>query len=178
MRIEVDKLDKAGQPFAHAYAPGELTLDDERARLTEGPEIKGRASRDREQVRLRGQLKAAVEVACDRCLQAVTVPVEADFDVAYLPADTQPASEATGLQAEELSFSVYEGEAIDTDELAREQILLALPVRQLCREECRGLCPTCGADLNAQTCSCRTEETDPRWDALKSFKNNNVTGDK
>ena len=170
MRIEVDKLEKAGQPFAYIYAPGELALEDERALLTEGPELSGRASRDREQVRLRGRIKAAVEVACDRCLQAVAVPVEADFDVTYLPADAPAANEATGLQAEELSFSVYAGEAIDLDELAREQILLALPVRQLCREECRGLCPTCGADLNTQTCACRPEEIDPRWDALKALK--------
>ena len=171
MRIEVDKLERGGKPFAHVYAPGELTLDDERAQLTDEVEIKGRASREHEQVRLRGQVKAEVEVLCDRCLRAVKVPVEADFDVTYLPAVVPAPSEATGLQAEELSFSVYEGEAIDADELAREQILLALPVRQLCREECRGLCPTCGADLNTQeTCSCHTEETDPRWDALKSLK--------
>ncbi len=170
MRIEVDKLERAGKPFAHRYAPGELTLDDERAHLIEGAEISGRASRDRDQVRLQGQVKAEVEVACDRCLQSVAVPVGTDFDVTYLPADALASNEATGLQTEEMGFSVYEGEAIDIDELAREQILLALPVRQLCREECRGLCPTCGTDLNAQTCACQTEETDPRWDALKSLK--------
>jgi len=62
--------------------------------------------------------------------------------------------------------AAYEGDAVDLDELVREQILLALPSRRLCREECKGLCPTCGADLNAGRCACEQREVDPRWSAL------------
>ncbi len=58
------------------------------------------------------------------------------------------------------------GEHVDLDDLVREQILLALPTRQLCRDDCKGLCPTCGANLNQTTCDCSAEEIDPRFAAL------------
>ena len=177
MRIEVDKLKEAGTPFAARYAPDELQLEDELTRLTSEAKVEGRASKRREQVRLEGKINASVEVRCDRCLAPVVVPVNADFDVAYIPAELDETErEATELQEDELIFAVYEGDSIDIDELAREQLLLALPLRQLCREDCKGLCPTCGADLNSQTCDCEQQEIDPRWAALAALKKT-VTSD-
>lgn len=171
MRIEVDKLKEAGTPFAHVYAPDELELEDELLRVASEAKVEGRASKRREQVRLNGRVDAAVEVRCDRCLAPVVVPVNADFDVTYIPAEAaETESEATELQADDLSFAVYEGVSLDIDELAREQLLLALPARQLCREDCKGLCPTCGADLNTQPCRCEQQEIDPRWAALAALK--------
>ena len=69
-----------------------------------------------------------------------------------------------------MGLAAFEGDSIDLDELVREQILLALPTRHLCREDCKGLCQKCGADLNAGDCSCEQGETDPRWAALADFK--------
>jgi len=171
MRIEVDKLKEAGTPFAARYAPDELPLEDELTRLTSEAKVEGRASKIREQVRMRGKIKASVEVRCDRCLAPVVVAVDADFDVAYIPAEAEDTErEVTELQPDELIFATYEGDSLDIDELAREQLLLALPLRQLCREDCKGLCPTCGADLNSQTCNCEQQDTDPRWAALAALK--------
>lgn len=171
MRIEVDKLKEAGTPFAARFAPDELQLEDELTRLTSDATVEGRASKIREQVRMQGTINASVEVRCDRCLAPVIVPVNADFDVAYIPAeDAETDREATELQADELIFATYEGDSLDIEELAREQLLLALPLRQLCREDCKGLCPTCGADLNAQECECEQQEIDPRWAALAALK--------
>jgi uncharacterized protein len=172
MRIEADKLKEASTPFAHVYAPAELPLEDELMRLATDAKIEGRASKRLEQVRLQGHVNAAIEVRCDRCLAPVVVPVNADFDVAYIPAELEEATpEPTELQEDDLNFAVYEGGELDIDELAREQLLLALPARQLCREDCKGLCPTCGADLNTQTCHCEQQEIDPRWAALAALKN-------
>lgn len=170
MRIEVDRLNEAGETFARTYAPEELQLEAE-TRLVSAANVSGRASKKREQVRLRGKLTASVEVACDRCVAPVIVPVDADFDVTYIPVEadiTEP--EATELQEDDLSFAVYEGGHVDLDELMREQVLLALPTRQLCREDCKGLCPNCGADLNAQSCRCEQPQIDPRWAALATLK--------
>ncbi len=80
------------------------------------------------------------------------------------------ADENVELQKDDLIRSVYEGDAVDLDELVREQILLALPTRTLCREECKGLCPECGANLNAGECDCAQKEIDPRWAALADLK--------
>jgi uncharacterized protein len=171
MRIEADKLKEASTPFAHVYAPDELPLEDELTRLASEAKLEGRASKRHEQIRLQGTIKASVEVACARCLAPVVVPVDANFDVAYVPAEIEEAApEATELQADDLNFAVYEGDELDLDELAREQLLLALPARQLCREDCKGLCPTCGADLNTQECGCEQQEIDPRWAALAALK--------
>jgi len=171
MRIEADKLKEASAPFASVYAPDELPLEDELMRLASEAKVDGRASKKREQIRLQGTINASVEVACDRCAASVIVPVNADFDVTYVPAESQEVEpEATELQEEELSFATYEGDYLDIDELAREQLLLALPTRQLCREDCQGLCPACGADLNTRTCQCEQQEIDPRWAALAEVK--------
>src|SRR5919112_562701 len=79
-------------------------------------------------------------------------------------------AENVELQAEDLILSAYEGDAVDLDEIVREQTLLALPSRHLCREDCKGLCQKCGANLNENQCSCEQGETDPRWAALADLK--------
>lgn len=171
MRIEVDKLEKSGNSFAHVYEPEEILLDEEHARLTAPPEVSGRASRSRNEVRLRGKITARAEVDCDRCLKSVEVPVETEFDVTYVPAEDYRSSEAAELQEEDLSLSVFDGENIDVDDLVREQILLALPSRALCGEACLGICPVCGSDQNTNPCDCQTKEIDPRWAGLEKLVN-------
>ena len=169
MRIELDRLQETGDRFAHRYEPEELVLDEEHARLTGSPEVEGSVRRSGHEVRLRGKITARAEVDCDRCLKSVTVPVETEFDVTYVPEEDYRESEAAELQEEDLSLSVFDGETIDVDELVREQLLLALPSRALCTEECKGLCPTCGTDRNAAACDCETKEVDPRWAGLKAM---------
>jgi uncharacterized protein len=175
MRIELDRLEKTGNRFAHLYEPGEIVVDEEHMRLTQPPEVNGRVSRSGHEVRLKGKIIARADVDCDRCLKTVSVPVETDFDVKYVPEADYAAAEglAAELQEEDLSLSVFDGETIDVDELVREQVLLALPGRALCSEECKGLCPTCGADRNTNPCDCESKEIDPRWAGLLKA----VTGD-
>ena len=69
----------------------------------------------------------------------------------------------------EMSVSVFDGQAIDVDEMVKEQILLAVPTRMLCREDCKGICPECGTDLNVGECKCVKDDIDPRWAALKNL---------
>src|SRR5689334_2219675 len=167
MRIELDKLEQVGNRFAHVYDPEEIVLDEEHARLTSPPEVSGRVSRSGQEVRLRGTINTVAEVDCDRCLKSVSVPVETQFDVTYTPVEDYRAGDAAELKEEDLGLSVFDGETIDIDELVREQVLLALPARALCGEECKGLCPVCGADRNVNPCDCQSKEIDPRWAALK-----------
>ena len=171
MRIAVEALTEAGEPFAHAYAPGELDLEDEHVRLQDETVVKGRASRRDEQVEVSGQINGKLEADCDLCLAPVLIPVEVEFTVSYIPkALIVEPSEDREIPADDPDFSVYEGDAIDVDELVREQLLLAQPSRFRCSEDCKGLCPHCGADLNRETCACGANEIDPRWAALAGLK--------
>lgn len=171
MQIKVEKLTEKGEPFARVYAPDELPLEDEYARLVSDVRVEGRASRKGEEVRVAGSIDTSVELRCDRCLSPIPFPIKLDF-AANLVAATNSfsAGEAIELQSEDLERSFYDGESVDLDDLVREQVLLALPARQLCRDDCKGLCPVCGLDLNAQSCDCPGQELDPRWSALKEIK--------
>jgi uncharacterized protein len=103
-------------------------------------------------------------------LKKVSIPIEIPFDLFYAPAD--PGAGQTGereLHERDLDFAVFENEQIDLDELVLEQLELSLPSRVLCSEECRGLCPQCGADLNVEQCNCKPQ-IDPRWQALADLK--------
>jgi uncharacterized protein len=171
MRIEVENLSPTARPFAHAYRPEEVDLEEEGARLVADAAVEGNATRKGEQVRLRGTISTEVELLCDRCLAPQRAPLAVEFDTSFIPQEVEAVkADNVELQAEDLILSAYEGDAVDLDELVREQILLALPSRHLCREGCKGLCQECGANLNENQCSCEQGETDPRWAALADLK--------
>lgn len=171
MRIEIDRLGERGEKFAYEYAPEGLSLDGETLRLAAPAEVEGRAGLRGREVSLEGRLRARVEARCDRCLRPVTSAVEVEFAERFVPPGDEANAAERELQPDDLAFSVYQDGAVDLDELVREQILLALPTRLLCEEDCRGLCPKCGADLNAGACACEQGEVDPRWAALAKLKN-------
>src|SRR5215216_1693458 len=172
MRIEVENLTATARPFAHTYRPEEVELEEEGARLVSEAKVEGSATRKGEQVRLRGTIRTEAELLCDRCLAPERAPLAVEFDTSFIPQEVEAVkAENVELQAEDLILSAYEGDAVDLDELVREQILLGLPSRHLCREDCKGLCQRCGADLNAGQCSCEQGEADPRWAALADLKN-------
>lgn len=171
MRIEVESLTGAGRAFAFTYEEEQLSLDDDDARLKGRAEVRGTASRKDDEVRLRGEIRADVEVGCDRCLSRFSSPLTVEFDATFVSqAEVVRRPDNFELLPKDLALASYDGEAIDIDEFVREQILLALPSRTLCRDDCKGLCPHCGADLNAERCSCEKGEIDPRWGALAEWK--------
>jgi uncharacterized protein len=107
---------------------------------------------------------------CDRCTDDYVAPVEVSFTVVYA------WNESDNGTAEDDNFYVLaKGQnVIDLSEPVREYLLLAVPIKNLCREECRGLCPVCGTNLNERTCACATGETDSRWDALQKLASRNT----
>ncbi|HEU4766504.1 MAG TPA: DUF177 domain-containing protein [Pyrinomonadaceae bacterium] len=170
MRIELEKLEGGRRDFAHVYQPDELNPIDERVDLTQPATIKGRVRLSGNEVLVEGHVEAEAQLECDRCLKPVQLPVSADFTLEYITGADYASSSAAALSEEEMSVSVFDGESIDVDEIVKEQILLEVPARTLCREECKGICPECGIDLNTGECSCTPNEIDPRWAALKKFK--------
>ena len=171
VRIELDSLEGTSGSFARVYESGELELNDDRVRLLGPPEITGQVVRKGNQLLLHGLLKVQTEVDCDRCLQPVGVPVRAEFNLQYVTPTEYEAVHAAELDEADLALSVFDGEAIDVDEIVREQLLLAVPTRSLCRDDCKGFCPACGADRNLKECDCQTEDSDPRWAGLNELVN-------
>ena len=169
MRIELVNLENGKGDFAHAYGPDELNLDDERVSLCSSASISGKVRQSGTEVFVNGHVDSCVQVECDRCLKPLQLSVKSDFSLAYITGSEYEANRTAELTEELMSVGVFDGESIDVDEIAKEQILLQVPVRSLCNEDCKGFCPTCGADRNAGDCGCSGGEIDPRWTALKDL---------
>jgi len=170
MRIKLENLEGSKGDFAHVYQPEDLNPVDERVSLIAPAAVNGKIRLSGNQVFVNGHVDTRAQVECDRCLKPVEVPINADFTLEYVSGSDYESSEAVELTEDELSVAVFDGEAIDVDEIVKEQILLAVPTRMLCREDCKGICPECGIDRNTGECSCVTNDTDPRWAALKNLK--------
>lgn len=171
MRIELANLEGGKAQFAYEYAPGELVLEDERVAISQPPKVRGSLRQDGRRVKLTGRIEAEIEVECDRCLKPVKMPVSSDFKLEYVSAAEYESQHAVELGEGDMNLVVFDGEVIDIDSLVTEELMLAIPDQVLCKEDCRGICPTCGADKNVQECGCETKEIDPRWTALKNLVN-------
>lgn len=170
MRIELENLEGGKGDFAHVYNPDELNPVDERVKLTAPTEVNGKIRLAGNEVFVNGHVETRAQVECDRCLKPIELPVNADFELEYISGSEYESSGVAELTEAEMSVSVFDGNAIDVDEIVKEQILLAVPTRMLCREDCKGICPQCGVDRNTGECNCVTEDIDPRWAALKNLK--------
>ena len=169
MRLELENLGSDGQ-FAHTYQPDGLSLEDPDLRLIAPTEVRGRIRRKGDEVELLGSLTTTLETACARCLKPVAIPFSANFDERFARSVNWGGEEQHELTREDLNLSIFDGTGIDLDQLVREQVLLAKPAQTLCREDCRGLCPLCGADRNTAACNCDSQQVDSRWEKLKDLR--------
>ena len=169
MRIELENLEGGKGDFAHVYQPDDLNPVDERVSLTQPATVSGKVRLAGNEVFVNGHVETRAQVECDRCLQPVETPVNTDFALEYMTGSEYESGTAAELTEAEMSVSVFDGEAVDVDEIVKEQIVLAVPTRMLCREDCKGICPECGADRNRGDCNCTTNDIDPRWAALKDL---------
>ncbi len=127
--------------------------------------------KDKRQFRLAGRVQTLLELPCSRCLEPFEWPVDAEFDLRYQP-HTVPQAGETEREVEEddLTTAFYENDEIDLRQLMQEQFYLALPMKPLCEAACKGLCSTCGTNLNRGTCTCNPQWEDPRLAALRALK--------
>jgi uncharacterized protein len=169
MRIELERLEEQGGKFSQAYEAEDLPLDDQEIRPVEPAKVRGRIKRNGKEVELRGELHTRIEVVCSRCLKPVELPIDAEFTERFVPAVSWRAEQQHELREEDLNLAVYDGEAIELDDLVREEILLTVPDHVLCSEDCKGLCPVCRIDRNTGKCQCETAEVDSRWQGLKDL---------
>jgi uncharacterized protein len=121
-------------------------------------------------IRVKGKLDTSMEVACARCLDPVVHQVDRNFDLLYRPLGIDSGHEELSVTDAEAEIGYYQNGGLLLEDTLREQVLLALPLKTICREDCKGLCPHCGKNLNENQCSCVDEVEDPRWSALKEIR--------
>ncbi len=170
MIIDLISFDKPQKTFDLTIEPDEINLEEEAVKLLRPARAAGEIKKSIGQADVSGRIAADVAVECTRCLREVERHLEFDFAAAFVAPENFTEAKEAELNADDLDVSIIEDNKIDLRELAREQILLNLPEQVFCSEECRGLCPRCGADLNETDCRCREEEIDPRWAGLKNLR--------
>jgi uncharacterized protein len=118
---------------------------------------------------IKGSFTALIDICCSRCLENAKQSIASDFAYTLVPAKAE-TREDLELKPEELEISYYQGDFIDLAPIICEQIILQIPIKVLCREECKGLCPQCGTNLNNSSCKCHLEFVDSRMSVLKKFR--------
>lgn len=132
--------------------------------------VKGLAELFVDAIRLRGSLKVEMATPCARCLELTPFPINQEFDLFYSPISTIGREEEVEIQAPDLEVGFYHGDGLQLEDAMREQVLLSLPMKSICRTDCAGLCPQCGQNRNAVNCRCQPAKTDPRWSPLEKFR--------
>jgi uncharacterized protein len=172
MFLNVRDMELRPLRISRKFEIGEIDFLDTSFRQTTPLEVEATAELKPvlDEIRLKGHLSISMELECDRCLTSYPWPIEADFDLLYAPTGEQELPEDAGLKDEEAEMAFYQGAGLELEDVLREQVLLALPMQRVCREDCAGLCPTCGENWNDRECDCQPVIEDPRWSALQDLK--------
>ncbi|HEX4209580.1 MAG TPA: DUF177 domain-containing protein [Candidatus Binataceae bacterium] len=172
MKLRVDDI--SGEAKEIAFAEGEGTIN---RTLEAGPvhefRVAGPVAVDLSYYRagtelfFEGELTAMTAASCARCAEEFVMPSVRSFRYILVPQALVSSSEERG---DDLEFATYSGDEVDLAPLIQEQVLLALPTRPLCKEDCRGLCPQCGINLNEHQCDCRAGQLESRLAVLRTLK--------
>jgi uncharacterized protein len=168
--LDLTKIRTARTEFARVYAPEELTSGQDAFAVAGPVSLTFEIEKDKDRFRLEGRVRSTLVLPCSRCLEGFEVDVDAPFDLRYQPKDAAGGDGERELGDDDLSAAFYENGQIELDQMMREQFYLALPMKPLCREECRGLCSICGANLNRGACTCAPTWEDPRFAVLRALK--------
>lgn len=173
MLIEIQELERRKVRFEKTFAAGALHFPETDWRQVDDARAVGVAELlDRSgsrTVRVSGHLRASVEGACARCLDPAVKTFDGDFELFYYPMETITRNEVVSIAGADTEIGFYELPGLNLSDVLMEQILLWLPMRSLCRDDCKGICPVCGANRNLTACGCEVPKSDSRWDALKSI---------
>ena len=169
MLLDLTRYRQAQAHFSRTFQPEDVAQQGDPYRIVAPVVLDFEIFKDKDRFRLAGTVRSELELPCSRCLEPFRLPVDASFDQRYLPASEMANDQERELQDEDVEVSYYRDDQIDLNELLREQFYLVLPMKPLCDEACKGLCPQCGINLNTATCTCAVEWEDPRLAPLKGL---------
>jgi uncharacterized protein len=174
MFLSIKEMEVRKIRFDETFAPGELDFQDDEIRQAGPLHARGiaelLANTDGE-IRIQGKVEVRMEAECDRCLGRAELPLDSSFDLFYRPMSYIARDEEVEIDEGEAELGFYEDGGIELEDILREQILLLLPMQRICKEDCKGICPSCGQNRNEKPCDCADEHAGNRWAALRSLRN-------
>ncbi len=142
----------------------ELSNGDKNTKLTSRFDIDLQLNKVLREVTVSGNVAFSIEAPCSRCLKTVKLDLKPEVNLVLTP------EESTGEEDEDINHETYVGDEVDISDYIREQIAMSLPFKVVCSETCKGLCPSCGINLNDEKCECDSHKIDPRLEVLKNLK--------
>ena len=120
-------------------------------------------------VRVEGPVKSTMQLLCDRCLEPFSLPVSAHLDIELAPKDDQPNLPDVELSGDEMDLYYFEGDELELEPYVYEEVMLAIPIKALCSDACKGICPVCGRNQNRETCGCGASKGTALGERLQVF---------
>jgi DUF177 domain-containing protein len=179
MHIHVEQIPADGLDFRFEESPQEFPVLAEMINRGECEFLAPiktslRAVRIADRVEVEGDVRSVVGLPCARCLKVFETALTSRFALTYTnrleEMEMAADQDEVELRPEEINRIYFQGETINLQDAIQEQVIMAFPIRALCSEGCRGLCPQCGADLNEGDCGCSRRLSDSRFASLKNFR--------
>ncbi|MBN1867306.1 DUF177 domain-containing protein [Candidatus Sumerlaeota bacterium] len=169
MKIDIQKLREGPLAYDVCLTPEYLADEPEHDVRFEPAQGRVIFTLQGQNVFAEGRLATTAHLACARCLVETSVTIDVPVHLYYWPENARREESTVDIDVDEPDYGLYKGDTLDPDEDLRELLLVELPVVPLCREDCNGLCPHCGKNLNEGPCGCEKEsepdvaETEPDW---------------
>ena len=172
MRIDVRELELGPLALKGEIPQAELGFDPSEIQILAQIQIDLTAERQTLEVRIRGRLTTDVRLPCSRCLEPARIEIARPFDLFFRQHDEMVFDEDDEIELteEDTQTAFFTGTKLAIGDVLHEQLLLALPMKPLCRLDCKGLCPQCGTNLNLKSCDCAKEQFNSNLDALLEIK--------
>ena len=170
LSLNLAKIRTAEEHVEQVYQPDVLGSGDDAYTVVSPVSLVFDVHKDKDKFHLVGRVKGTLGLPCSRCLEPFTIDVDAPFDLRYQPHAEHHGPGEREVEADDMDTAYYENDEIDLGQLIGEQFYLSLPMKPLCKDDCKGLCSNCGTNLNKATCDCNTQWEDPRLAALRALK--------
>ena len=170
MQLDLTRYRQPLGHFSRTFEPAEVAQDGDSYTIVAPVHLDFDIHKDKAAFRLEGTVRTELDLPCSRCLEGFRLPIDASFDQRYHPESEMAVDEEREIGEDDLETSFYRDDQVDLNELMREQFYLALPMKPLCTDDCKGLCPQCGTNLNSGACECAPAWEDPRLSPLRNLK--------
>jgi DUF177 domain-containing protein len=169
LALNITRIRTAHERFDRVYQPDRFAGNADAFAVVSPVTLGFDIYKDKDRFHLVGRVQTTLELLCSRCLEPFRWPVDAEFDLRYHPQSANTGDGEREVADADLGTAFYEHDEIDLGQLMQEQFYLSLPMKPLCADDCKGLCPSCGTNWNRATCGCANAWDDPRLAALKAL---------
>lgn len=170
MLVELEEIPPEGLEITFDLEPSFFELTDKGLDISERVSFNCSLVKSGKEVYMQGDMRTGLKLVCARCLVPFKIALGMHLEICYLPKWAVSDKEEVELDSSDLNKYYYEGGAIDLKDAVRDYIATAVPMKPLCREDCKGLCYKCGKNLNIEACNCEPDEFDDRFETLQGLK--------